>query len=78
MTNGIMTNGITTRLRINGEEIEIAVSTVAELLAERGIDPTARFLAVAVNGAVVQRAEWAERSLVAGDQIEIVRPLQGG
>ena len=73
-----MTKGIMTRLRINGEETEIAVSTVAELIAERGIDPSARFLAVAVNGAVVQRAEWAERSLVAGDQIEIVRPLQGG
>ena len=47
-------------------------------LAERGIDPSARFLAVAVNGTVVRRAEWAERSLAAGDQVEIVRPLQGG
>ena len=52
--------GAMTRLRINGEETEIAVSTVAELLAERGIDPAARFLAVAVNGAVVRRAEWAD------------------
>ena len=67
-----------TRLRINGEEAEIAVSTVAELLAERGIDPSTRFLAVAVNGAVVRRAEWAERPLAAGDRVEIVRPLQGG
>jgi len=78
MTKGIMTKGMMTRLRINGEETEIAVSTVAELLAERGVDPSARFLAVAVNGAVVRRTEWAERSLVAGDQVEIVRPLQGG
>ena len=73
-----MTKGIMTRLHINGEETEIAVSTVAELIAERGIDPSARFLAVAVNGTVVRRAEWAERSLAAGDQVEIVRPLQGG
>ena len=50
-----------TRLRINGEETEIAVSTVAELLAERGIDPSARFLAVAINGAVIRRAEWSEK-----------------
>jgi sulfur carrier protein len=67
-----------TRLRINGEETEIAVSTVAELLAERGIDPAARFLAVAINGAVVRRAEWFERPLAPGDQVEIVRPLQVG
>ena len=51
------------RLRINGEESEAAAATVAELLAQRGIDPAARFLAVAVNGAVVRRAEWATASL---------------
>ena len=67
-----------TRLRINGEEAEIDVGTVAELLAERGIDPTARFLAVAVNGAVVRRAEWPVALLSSGDRVEIVRPLQGG
>ncbi|HVC53441.1 MAG TPA: sulfur carrier protein ThiS [Stellaceae bacterium] len=67
-----------TRLRVNGEEAEIAAATVAELLAARGIDPAARFLAVAVNGAVVRRAEWPRATLAAGDQVEIVRPLQGG
>jgi sulfur carrier protein len=67
-----------TRLSVNGEETEIAVATVAELLAARGIDVSARFLAVAVNGAVVRRAEWADTPLLAGDRVEIVRPLQGG
>jgi sulfur carrier protein len=67
-----------TRLRINGEDAEIAAATVAELLAARGIDAKARFLAVAVNGAVVRRAEWPSQALSAGDQVEIVRPLQGG
>lgn len=66
------------RLRVNGEESEIAAATVAELLAARGIDPKARFLAVAVNGAVVRRAEWPHAALAAGDEVEIVRPLQGG
>ena len=66
------------RLRINGAEAELAVATIAELLAERGIDPTARFLAVAVNGAVVRRAEWPMAALSAGDTVEIVRPFQGG
>ena len=67
-----------TRLRVNGVEAEVAVATIAELLAERGIDPQARFLAVAVNGAVVRRAEWPQAALAPGDEIEIVRPLQGG
>ena len=66
------------RLRINGEEAEVAASTVAELLALRGVDPKARFLAVAVNGAVVRRAEWAGLKLASGDAVEIVRPFQGG
>lgn len=67
-----------TRLRINGVEADVAVATVAELLTERGIDPKARFLAVAVNGAVVRRAEWPAAPLASGDEVEIVRPLQGG
>jgi len=67
-----------TRLRINGVEAEIAVSTIAELLVQRGIDPGAKFLAVAVNGEVVKRTEWPDATLRAGDDVEIVRPLQGG
>ena len=65
-------------LRINGAEAEVAVATIAELLAEQGIDPKARFLAVAVNGAVVRRAEWQAAALAPGDSVEIVRPFQGG
>ena len=67
-----------TRLHINGEEAELEAANVAELLAARGIDPQARFLAVAVNGAVVRRVDWPTRPLSSGDRIEIVRPLQGG
>ena len=67
-----------TRLKINGVDEEVAASTVAQLLAARGIDPGARFLAVAVNGAVVRRAVWDAVALNPGDAVEIVRPLQGG
>jgi sulfur carrier protein len=66
------------RLKINGVDEEVAATTVAQLLAARGIDPGARFLAVAVNGAVVRRASWEEAALSNGDAVEIVRPLQGG
>ena len=41
-----------TRLRINGLEEEVSVTTVSELLAARGVDSAAKFLAIAVNGAV--------------------------
>ena len=67
-----------TRLRINGVESDVAAATVAELLVAQGVDPKARFLAVAVNGAVVRRAEWPATTLSSGDAVEIVRPLQGG
>lgn len=67
-----------TRLKVNGVEEEIAATTIAQLLAARGIDPAARFLAIAVNGAVVRRTCWEETVLSAGDAVEIVRPLQGG
>ncbi|MFZ3238761.1 MAG: sulfur carrier protein ThiS [Stellaceae bacterium] len=67
-----------TRLRVNGVEEDVAAATVSELLSNRGIDPRARFLAVAVNGAVLRRAEWPGRPLMPGDDVEIVRPLQGG
>jgi sulfur carrier protein len=66
------------RLTINGVDEEVATTTIAQLLAARGIDPGARFLAVAVNGAVVRRASWGDAALRAGDAVEIVRPLQGG
>jgi sulfur carrier protein len=67
-----------TLLRINGMEEEVAATTVGELLAARGVDPTARFVAVAVNGAVLRRSEWRLKPLVPGDDVEIVRPFSGG
>jgi sulfur carrier protein len=66
------------RMRVNGVEVEIAATTVAELLVARGVDPAAPFLAIAVNGSVVRRGEWDSRELSPGDTVEIVRPLQGG
>jgi sulfur carrier protein len=67
-----------TRIRINGVEEEVAVTTVSELLAARGVDPVARFVAVAINGSVVRRSEWSAKPLTPGDDVEIVRPFSGG
>jgi sulfur carrier protein len=65
------------RLRINGVEEEVAAASLSELLIARGVDPKARFLAIAVNGAVVRRAEWPAKPLMPGDDVEIVRPFSG-
>jgi sulfur carrier protein len=65
-------------LKVNGSEEDIAVQTVSELLAAHGIDPGARFVAVAINGSVLRRSEWPSKPLRPGDDVEIVRPFSGG
>ena len=66
------------RLKVNGAEEEVAAWTLADLLAARGIDPATRFLAIALNGAVVRRSHWPVTGLSPGDEVEIVRPISGG
>jgi sulfur carrier protein len=65
-------------MRINGESRTVNAATIMELLREEGVDDTARFVAVAVNGAVAPRADWTTRSLGDGDDVEIVNPVSGG
>ena len=54
------------------------VANVIELLEGVGVDPRARGVAVAVNGTVVPRRDWAQQTLADGDRIEIVQPFAGG
>ena len=63
---------------VNGEATALTAGNVAELLRAKGVDPGARGVAVAVNGAVVPRRDWAERRLDSGDAVEIVKPFAGG
>jgi sulfur carrier protein len=65
-------------MRVNGTIEAAEARTVAELLRRHGIGPWTRFVAVAVNGAVVRREEWETRRLQPHDEIEIIKPLQGG
>ncbi len=65
------------RIHVNGNEEQLQVATVAELLAARGI-MRAKGVAVAVNGAVVPASGWDHARLGAGDRIEIVKPFGGG
>jgi sulfur carrier protein len=68
---------MTDTIRLNGSAEPLAARTVAELVAERS-ETEGRGVAVALNGAVVRRADWAATPLKAGDVVEIVRAMQGG
>ena len=64
-------------LVINGkpQEMERPV-TVAHYLYSLGLD--SRHIAVARNGAVLEREQFDQVQLVDGDRVEIVRPVGGG
>jgi sulfur carrier protein len=65
-------------IRVNGNEEVLAARTLAALLEEKALDVAQRGIAVALNGAVVPRADWASTPLRSGDKVEIVRARQGG
>ncbi len=62
---------------VNGEPRQIAAgTTVADLLAELGVEP--RQVAVEVNLELVPRGRHAEHALTAGDSLEVVTLVGGG
>ncbi len=65
-------------IRVNGQEEPLRAETLAALLVEKAVDTAQRGIAVALNGAVVPRSDWAATRLSAGDRVEIVRARQGG
>ncbi|MCG8545496.1 MAG: sulfur carrier protein ThiS [Alphaproteobacteria bacterium] len=65
-------------IRLNGEQRSVDATTLVELLRAESVDPDGRFVAVAVNGAVVPRSRWANAAVQDGDDIEIVAPAPGG
>lgn len=60
---------------LNGERVETFAENLADLLIEQ--DFCAK-VATARNGDFVPAAKRAETSLAAGDQIEVLAPMQGG
>ena len=65
-------------ISLNGAPHRFAGINLVDLLAEKAIDHAKPGVAVAVNDAIVPRAEWATSSLKPGDVVEIVRPHSGG
>jgi sulfur carrier protein len=65
-------------IRLNGEGAPLSATTLAELLAQNGIDVDGKGIAVALNRRVVPRTAWMQTRLSPGDDVEIVRVRQGG
>lgn len=51
---------------------------LARVLEGLGVGPEAAGVAVAVNGQVVRRSDWATWRLSPGDRVEVVQAVQGG
>lgn len=69
------------KIIVNGEPREHEAADIAALFAAEAAEkeiPGPQGIAIALNGRVVRRAEWAATPLSAGDRIEIVRAMQGG
>jgi sulfur carrier protein len=75
---------------VNGQRRECAPASLAEVWrqeiqdaaqdgeAQAGVLNEPRGYAIALNGAVVRRDAWWQTPVSDGDQIEIVRAMQGG
>ena len=53
-------------------------TTVADLIAELGHDPSGRGVAAALNGEVVPRSAWGSTAVADGDRVEILAAIGGG
>lgn len=64
------------RIQVNGEDREVAATTVQGLVEELGFD--IRKVAVERNLAIVPKSLHAETALAEGDRIELVQFVGGG
>jgi thiamine biosynthesis protein ThiS len=63
-------------IQLNGEQQDVAATTLAELVAELGLEK--RMLAVERNLEVVPKSEYASTELAEGDRLEVVHMIGGG
>lgn len=66
-------------ITVNGTEAQLPVGArIADVLDALGVEPGRRGVAIAVDGEVVPRGEWATTTLAADARIEVVQAVQGG
>ncbi|HWM64588.1 MAG TPA: sulfur carrier protein ThiS [Solirubrobacterales bacterium] len=67
------------RIELNGEQRELAAeATLADAVRASGVENSARGVAVALDGEVVPRSEWAATPLAEGHSVEVLAAIQGG
>jgi len=66
-------------VRVNGrvEDFDRG-ATLADAVAAAGAASEPRGVAAALDGEVVPRDQWASRPLAEGQEVEVVRAVQGG
>jgi sulfur carrier protein len=68
-----------TAITINGRSLELpAGATVEQAVREAGAPDEGRGVAVAVDGEVVPRGQWADTRLRDGKEVEVLHAVQGG
>jgi sulfur carrier protein len=72
-----VTKGSEVEVQVNGDWRAVPEGTTVAGLLE-SVGATARGVAVALNGEVVQRSAWAEVIVPPGAKLEILTAVQGG
>jgi sulfur carrier protein len=66
-------------ITLNGRDVEGRDgASIAELLADLGVEADARGVAVALDGEVVPQGAWPTTTVPAGSRVEAVTAVQGG
>lgn len=61
---------------VNGKKIEFTMTTINDLFHELNINP--KFIAVELNGEIINRHKYSQISLKEKDSIEIIKFMGGG
>jgi sulfur carrier protein len=67
-----------TVITLNGERRELGERVTIEAAVRAAGAPDGRGVAVALDGEVVPRREWATTEVRDGQQVEVLRAVQGG
>jgi len=67
------------KIILNGSSSDVRVGEgVLAAIAQLGLPPDARGVAVAVDGEVIPRAQWEDVRLSEGARVEVLSAMQGG
>jgi sulfur carrier protein len=67
-----------TVITLNGEPCELGEAATIESAVRALVTDDARGVAVALDGEVIPRGEWATTAVREGQQVEVLHAVQGG